>query len=461
MTRGVAAALTALAAVRPPPPLGAQGGPMLEVAVVRSYRAASGQTLFDAFFRVPFALLAPLSDGPGGRAAYRMTVAVRDSTELELVSQSWSESVPAAAVSVRGGSAGGHLAFAARPGRYTVDVTVIDSASGQVARQRVEVAAFAAPPGASDLLLATGLRAGAPGDTMGGTGEIRKGSVFLTATGRPTLTPNEARLGYYMEIYQERAETLTVTAEVRSDAGARILATVGEKIPVDAGGGATRGTVDLSGLPPGTYRLVVQARSTDSALQRDAGFRMAGFETAAAVAAVAARPADRFERMTEAQLDTVYLPLVYLMTSDERGLYPGLSAEGKRTYLRRFWAKRDPTPGTPRNEAQEDFYSRIADANRRYRERGVAQIPGWRTDRGRVFVKYGPPHEVLQRPQAGSTNPYEVWKYTRGRALKYVFLDLTRFGNYSLIYTNDRRESSRPNWQALLGPEAVLDVERF
>ena len=68
---------------------------------------------------------------------------------------------------------------------------------------------------------------------------------------------------------------------------------------------------------------------------------------------------------------------------------------------------------------------------------------------------------MLQRPQAGNTLPYEVWKYTRSRALKYVFLDQTQFGNYALIWTDDRREPSRPNWQSLLGPEAVLDVERF
>ena len=71
------------------------------------------------------------------------------------------------------------------------------------------------------------------------------------------------------------------------------------------------------------------------------------------------------------------------------------------------------------------------------------------------------PDEVLARPQAGNTNPYEVWKYTRGRPLKYVFWDQTQFGNYALIWTNDRREPSRPNWQELLGPEGVLDVERF
>jgi GWxTD domain-containing protein len=165
--------------------------------------------------------------------------------------------------------------------------------------------------------------------------------------------------------------------------------------------------------------------------------------------------------MTEGQLDSLYGPLIYLMASDEVGIYSSLTLEGKRSFLRRFWLKRDPTSGTPRNEAQESFYSRIAEANRRYREGGSAAIPGWRTDRGRIFIKNGAPQEIMQRPQAGNTLPYEVWKYSQGRLLKYVFMDLTQFGNYALIWTDDRREPSRPNWQSLLGPEAVQDVQRF
>jgi len=149
------------------------------------------------------------------------------------------------------------------------------------------------------------------------------------------------------------------------------------------------------------------------------------------------------------------------MTSDEQGVYPSLTLDGKRNYLRQFWVKRDPTPASPRNEAQEEFYRLIAEANRDFGEPGAAAIPGWRTDRGRIFVRYGRPDEVFNRPLEGKTNPYVVWKYTRNRPLKYVFMDLTNFGNYALIWTNDRREPSRPNWEALLGPEATEEVLRY
>jgi GWxTD domain-containing protein len=175
---------------------------------------------------------------------------------------------------------------------------------------------------------------------------------------------------------------------------------------------------------------------------------------------------DRFAAATEARLDSLYGPLLYVMQADERGIYPALSVGRKRDYLRRFWGRRDPTPGTPKNELEDEFYARTAEANRRFREGGAAPIPGWRTARGRIFIKYGPPGDVLSRPGPSSTLPYEVWKYARQPAegtgeRKYCFVDVTRFGNYALVWTTDPNERSEPNWQQLLGREAYEDVMRF
>ena len=172
-------------------------------------------------------------------------------------------------------------------------------------------------------------------------------------------------------------------------------------------------------------------------------------------------PSDPFETSNESELDSLYGPLVYIMLPDEEGIYSTLSRNGKRDYLRRFWSRRDPTPGTTRNEAAERFYRRVQTANARFREGGAAAVPGWRTDRGRIFIRYGQPDEVLSRPQPPGGLPYEVWKYTRGRQHKYCFVDLTRFGNYTLVYTDDLLEPSRPDWTELLGSEAYLDVTRF
>ena len=437
----------------------------VQVSVVRFYRSANALTLVDAFCRVPVSAVSALSSGGASAgAAYGVSVVVHDSAGTELTSQTWSQTVPRSLLGVSGASLVEHFAFAAPRGAYVIDVAVTDSATGRVSHARAGVSTFAGPPVASDLLLAAGLRvATGSADTLARGGEIRKGDVFVETSGRPVLTPERSQLGYYLELYPQRSETAKVAARVRSTTGAEIVATPPQRLPVAAGGGVTRGLLDLGGLPPGAYRLEVTATVAGHELARSAEFGMAGFATEAAIAAAApaARPADRFASLAESQLDSLYAPLLYLMSEDEQGIYSSLTVDGKRSFLRRFWAKRDPTPGTPRNEEEERFYGGITEANRRFHEGGAAEIPGWRTDRGRIFIRYGSPDEVLSRPQAGSTAPYEVWKYTRTRARKFVFYDVTRFGNYALIWTDERREPSRPNWRELLGPQAVEDVQRF
>ena len=174
---------------------------------------------------------------------------------------------------------------------------------------------------------------------------------------------------------------------------------------------------------------------------------------------VAAR--DQLAGASEPQLDSLYGPLMYLMRPDERGIYPELSVDAKRDFLRRFWAQRDPTPGTAKNEAEDSFNARIADVNHRFSIKGTDTVPGWRTDRGRVYLEYGPPDIVLTRRLPGPNPPYEIWKYTRGKMLKYCFVDVTRFGAFVLVYSNDPREPTRSDWRELVGDKAYEEVVRF
>jgi hypothetical protein len=68
---------------------------------------------------------------------------------------------------------------------------------------------------------------------------------------------------------------------------------------------------------------------------------------------------------------------------------------------------------------------------------------------------------VLDQTVSRDTRPYQVWKYTKVKALKFVFLDSTSFGHYELIWTDERSEPSRPDWQQQLGPAAMQEVQRF
>ncbi len=435
----------------------ARDGSGLTVSIMRRFEPASTQTVIDVFCRIPLRLIDPIDRAGGG--SYRFAVSARDSTGRELVSQSWATPVRAEFLRSRGAAVSEHLAFAATAGRYAIQVTVTDSASGRMSRAGATATAFAGTPSASDLLLGREVRqATGPSDTTPRGGEVRLRSLFLATAGVPVLTPQRPALAYYLELYPTYAETVQVVVRVLTDSGRQILAVAPEPMAIEAGGGVASRTIDLAGLPPGRYQAEVTVGGGDS-VTRLAGFEMTGIESpseAAVVSAAGEWPA----ALSEAQLDSAYDPLGYLMSVEEQGVYSGLSLDGKRKWLRQFWSRRDPTPGTVRNEERDRFYAAIGEANHRFREGGPSPVPGWRTDRGRIFVKYGAPDALREGRQPRTKNRYDCWKYTRTRALKFVFLDLTGFGNYVLIYTNDPYESSRPNWQALLEPEALLDVER-
>jgi len=93
-----------------------------------------------------------------------------------------------------------------------------------------------------------------------------------------------------------------------------------------------------------------------------------------------------------------------------------------------FWDKRDPTPGTKRNEKQEEYYYRIASANQNF----GGTHDGWKTDRGFVLVRFGDPDFVRRKPHSFDYEPYEIWEYQRiGR--QFIFVDRTGFGDYELL----------------------------
>jgi GWxTD domain-containing protein len=97
-----------------------------------------------------------------------------------------------------------------------------------------------------------------------------------------------------------------------------------------------------------------------------------------------------------------------------------------------FWKSRDPTPDTERNEYREAYYQKINYANLNY---GNSIRPGWRTDRGRIYIKYGPPDEVEKHPLEIDSRPYEIWYYYQ-EGLRIVFADRHGFGDYRIVHSN-------------------------
>jgi len=142
----------------------------------------------------------------------------------------------------------------------------------------------------------------------------------------------------------------------------------------------------------------------------------------------------------------------WIITDEERSAFMQLSNDEERDqFIEAFWQRRDPTPDTEENEFKEEHYRRIAYANEHY----AAGIPGWRTDRGRTYIVFGPPDEIESHPSGGSyerpmeegggetsTFPFEQWRYRYlegiGQEVIIEFVDTCMCGEYHM--TMDRSE---------------------
>jgi len=144
--------------------------------------------------------------------------------------------------------------------------------------------------------------------------------------------------------------------------------------------------------------------------------------------------------------------VVWIITDQERAAFKQLSNDEERdNFIEAFWQRRDPTPDTEENEYKEEHYRRIAYANEHF----AAGIPGWKTDRGRIYIMYGPADEVDSHPSGGtyerpmdegggetSTFPFEDWRYRYlegiGQEVIIEFVDSCMCGEYRM--TIDRSE---------------------
>lgn len=96
--------------------------------------------------------------------------------------------------------------------------------------------------------------------------------------------------------------------------------------------------------------------------------------------------------------------VVYIITPEERDAFVRLkTSEEREHFIEQFWTRRDPTPDTVENEFKEEHYRRIAYSNERF----ALGTPGWKTDRGRFYITYGPPNEIEAHPQQS----YEIWRW--------------------------------------------------
>src|SRR5579871_4882756 len=157
------------------------------------------------------------------------------------------------------------------------------------------------------------------------------------------------------------------------------------------------------------------------------------------------------EKKLQKELETPYKKWLnedvgYIISDEEKQAWKRLSTDDERQqFIEQFWLRRDPTPDTEENEFKEEHYRRIAYANERF----ASGIPGWKTDRGRIYIMYGPPDEIEDHSSGGSyqrpieegggetsTYPFQQWRYRYiegiGNDVNIEFVDPTMTGEYRM-----------------------------
>src|SRR5882762_9004312 len=159
--------------------------------------------------------------------------------------------------------------------------------------------------------------------------------------------------------------------------------------------------------------------------------------------------------LKKAYKDWLDKDVAYIITDEERKAFKKLATDDERErFIEEFWRRRDPDPDTDENEFREEYYERIAYANEHY----ASGMPGWKSDRGRIWIMYGKPDERETHPSGGSyerpsyegggstsTYPIETWFYRYlagvGSGVEIEFVDPTGSGEYRIARNPDEKDA--------------------
>lgn len=324
--------------------------------------------------------------------------------------------------------------FFARPGKFLFKLAISDSESTQLISlygDTVEVPEFSDSPVLSDILLASSVIP----DTTGG--KFSKGKMKIIPNPELSFGKAYELLYAYIEGYNLVNDTFGYELFYRILSSKRSIvksfpAEVKHKTNTSF---AYTFAISTKGLKPGQYILEVNLldRSTGKNSVKEKPFHIIPKISEEYI------PALLFDTLNYAK------EIKFLATTSELNQYNSLNENGKQEFLRKFWQKHN----------LEEFTKRLKYADDKYT---LGRVPGRETDRGRIYIKYGPPDEVVVHTMVEHVKPHEHWYYY-SRGFHFVFIDIRSNNDFQLIYSNTDAEPTNPNWEKYIDPLELDDLK--
>ncbi len=290
--------------------------------------------------------------------------------------------------------------FDVPPGRYEMRVAVRDLGGEltSTARQRIEVPDYSrVPVGFADLEL----------------GQVGESGGFVPVPTR-RFGRNVGRIAARAALFDRRPgpwpRTYPFRYRILDDAGAEIR-TGSRQVTLSHSADPVVVRPDSSELFLGNYVFEVELVENKSHWRVERSFE---------VEESGPPRGKEFERMLE--------PLSFVADPEEIEHLRALPPEEQARGWEDFWKRRDPSPDTARNEAMIEFIRRVRYTEQHFQSFG----PGWRSDMGRIYIKYGPPDQIESRPPTLQSPQLEIWYYNRPTR-RFVFSDRQGFGRFELV----------------------------
>ena len=350
----------------------------------------------------------------------------------------------------------GQQRFALDNGKYDMEISITDMNSGDVLPTEKVIVELNYPddvPSVSDILLFDSYaKAETPSECT------KSGFDFLPRV-YPFYGANDNKLNFYAELYNSDKlydegkflvnyyiETVESSTHLRDFSYNKRFDVAKANILLN--------TIDISELPSGNYYLVVEIRDRSNTMicsnscffQRSNPGKNYDMDDLSGV-----NVANTFvSTITDVDTLRMYLSFLEPICSDiERNYSKGLvKTEDVKTmqqFLFNFWTARSPM--NPK-QGFEEYLAAVKRVNMSFK---TSSYPGYRTDRGYVFLKYGQPDKIMQEPNEPGAYPYEIWHYyevANQHNKRFVFMAKDSAANdYHLIHSNMIGEINNPRWQ--------------